>query len=58
MYENLYKNNIGNFIGDIYWSSSESSDSDINAWCWNFWGDKSEIFERGDPQFVRACRAF
>ncbi len=52
----LNKNVIGGFVGDFYWSSSES---DYNmAWIQNYNGGNPYQTNKAQPYFVRAVRAF
>jgi hypothetical protein len=53
----LQKNAIGGFVGDIYWTSSQSGSS--YAWG-QMWIDGSQIgyYLKNDQHPVRAIRAF
>lgn len=54
IYDNLYKQGIGNFNLSIYWTSEEISD--YAAWNFHFESRKSYGFFKSENYFVRAVR--
>lgn len=61
MYENLYKNGLGNFRNDIYWSSSEKRSNGHSAYyaCFlNFGNGKLDEHLRSCIDYVRPVRQF
>lgn len=56
MYQNLKKNNLGGFSGDLYWSSSEYNAND--AWL-QYFDDGGQFYDDRNYDFrVRSVRAF
>jgi hypothetical protein len=60
MYENLKQNDLGNFAGSWYWSSSQSSTDKNRAWGQTFYsGNQSDKIKYDHSiRRVRAVRAF
>jgi hypothetical protein len=56
MYTNLYRNALGDFTSNYYWSSTEVSNS--FAWFQNFGNGSQNNFNKDNFSHVRAVRAF
>ena len=56
MYENLYKKDIGGFVDEDYWSSSEVNS--IDAWTQDFGDGYQYIISKGFNLRVRVVRSF
>ncbi|RLA23632.1 MAG: DUF1566 domain-containing protein [Gammaproteobacteria bacterium] len=56
MYENLHLSGMGDFADDVYWSSTEISNT--SAWIQSFFGGTPLSSAKYNPHRVRAARAF
>lgn len=55
--EGGFDDTVGNFSDDLYWTSTQASDS-FSAWCESFNGRSLFSFFKGSKLRVRAVRAF
>lgn len=56
IYKNVYKAGIGNFVRDVYWSSTEFSA--YFAWYFCFFNGYANDYDKGLTYRVRAVRTF